>query len=822
MYNKHFIRRQALLFSLILLFTSLFGSLNIFASTAYTGMRDISALDLTKDMRVGWNLGNTLDAYSSTATGLDSETCWGNPKTTKAMIDKIKEMGFNTVRIPVTWAGHVGSAPNYTIDSAWLDRVEEVVNYVLDNDMYAIINLHHEESSWLIPTYANQQKVSAQLTKLWEQIANRFKNYSDYLIFETMNEPRVVGSPNEWTGGTYENRAVINSLNAAAVNTIRSTGGNNAKRFIMIPTHAASSITEAMNDLVIPNNDSRVIVSLHMYSPYYFAMVANATATWGSNSDKASLSSELDAIYNKFIKNGRAVVIGEFGTIDKNNLSSRVTHAEYYASEARKRGIPVIWWDNGYYGPGNGDSYAIFNRRALTWYYPEIAQALVRASGYTGPTATPTAKITPTPTTTPTSTATPIPTTISYVYGDVDGNNTVNSLDYAYLKQYLLGKITQFPGVNGMRNADVDGNGSINSIDFAYLKQYLLGKIYKFPAEENAPSTPAPGSDATPGILYNGRFSTSNPAGPICAWSGSNVELNFYGTEVSATIRSTGENWFQAFIDGVGQTPFCVNNTTLTVKLASGLSEGNHHLLLWKRTEASQGEAQFLGFDFGSGKLLNPPAPKERKIEFIGDSITCAYGNEGLSKEQSFTPKNENSYLSYAAITARNLNASAHLIAWSGIGVCRNYGGAPGPLMGERYLYTLPYSNVKWDFKNYMPQVVVINLGTNDYSTAIPDSTTFINAYRNLLSTVRSNYPDAHIFCAVGPMLWGTGLEVCRDNIKSIVNSLNLQGDSKVYFIEFPQQDGSNGYGEDWHPSIKTHELMADQLTKAIQEKLGW
>lgn len=817
MYSKYFIRRQALLFSLIFLTVSLFSSINVFASTANTGMRNISALDFTKDMRVGWNLGNTLDAFSPSATGLDTETCWGNPKTTKAMIDKIKEMGFNTVRIPVTWGNHVGPAPDYTIDSAWLNRVEEVVNYVLDNDMYAIINLHHEESSWLIPTYANQQKVTAQLKKLWEQIANRFKDYSDYLIFETMNEPRVVGSSSEWSGGTAENRAVINSLNATAVNTIRASGGNNAKRFIMIPTHAASSITEAMNDLVIPNNDSRVIISLHMYSPYYFCMISTSTPTWGSDHDKYSLSGELDAIYNKFIKNGRAVVIGEFGSIDKNNLSSRIAHAEHYVKEARKRGIPVIWWDNGYYGPGNDDSYAIFNRRALTWYYPEIAQTLVRASGYTGPTATPTPIITPTPTTTSIPTTPP-----SYTYGDVDGNGSVDALDFAYLRQYLLGVINELPGADSTKTADVDGNGSVNALDFAYLRQYLLGVITRFPVEENPGVTPTPGSDNNPGILYNGRFSTTNPAGPICAWSGSNVELNFSGTEVSATIKSTGENWFQAFIDGVGQTPFCVNNTTLTVKLASGLADGNHHLVLWKRTEASQGEAQFLGFDFGSGKLLNAPAPKERKIEFIGDSITCAYGNEGLSKEQSFTPKNENSYLSYAAITARNLNASANLIAWSGIGVCRNYGGAAGPLMGERYLYTLPNSNVKWDFNNYIPQVVVVNLGTNDYSTAIPNNATFISAYKDLITKVRSNYPDAHIFCAVGPMLWGTGLDTCRDNIKEVINSFTSTGDSKIHFIEFPQQDGSNGYGEDWHPSIKTHELMAEQLTKAIQDKLGW
>ncbi|WP_010248927.1 cellulase family glycosylhydrolase [Acetivibrio cellulolyticus] len=824
MFKKYFIRRQAFLFSFVLLIVSLFGNVNVFASVAKTGMRDITALELTKDMRLGWSLGNTMDAYYSAASGLATETCWGNPKTTKAMIDKVKEAGFNTVRIPITWAGHFGSAPNYTIDSAWLSRVEEIVNYVLDNDMYAIINLHHEENTWLVPTYANQEVATAQITKLWEQIATRFKDYSDYLIFEAMNEPRVVGGSAEWTGGTAENRAVINSLSLAAVNTIRATGGNNEKRFLMVPTHAACSLTDAVNDLVIPNNDSKIIVSLHMYSPYYFAMVSNSTPTWGTDSDKSSLSYELDAVYNKFIKNGRAVVIGEFGSIDKSNLSSRVTHAQYYAQEATKRGIPVCWWDNGYYGPGKDNSYALLNRSSLTWYYPEIVQALVKGSGYTV-SNTPTSTYTATPTSTPTKAPTATPTkTSSYpvTYGDVDGNGSVNSLDFAYLRQYLLGSIKVFPGANGSAAADVDGSGSVNSLDFAYMRQYLLGIIKVFPAEGIVVVSPTPNS-GNPSILYNGRFSTSDPAGPICAWSGSNAELNFYGKEASVTIKSSGDNFFQAFVDGVAQTPFEVNATTSTVKLASGLTEGQHKLVLWKRTEASQGEAQFLGFNFGSGKLLAAPDALERKIEFIGDSITCGYGNEGTSNAEHFTPKNENSYLSYAAITARNLDASSNIISWSGIGACQNYGGQAGPIMGERYLYTLPYSNVEWDFKNYVPQVVVVNLGTNDYSTSTPDKTKFVTAYQNIITKVRSNYPNAHIFCAVGPMLWGTGLDSCRTNVKEVVSSFTSNGDSKVYFIEFPQQDGgSNGYGEDWHPSLKTHNIMADQLTKEIQSKLGW
>lgn len=812
MSNNYFSRGKVLLLSLIFLLVTLFGSLNAFASTANTGMRDISAIDLVKDIRLGWNLGNTLDA--------PTETGWGNPRTTKAMIDKVKEMGFNAVRVPVTWDTHVGAAPDYTINETWLNRVEEVVNYALDNDMYVILNLHHE-NRWLVPTYEKEAASKAQLTKLWEQIATRFKNYGDYLLFETMNEPRVEGSPNEWTGGTYENRDVINKLNLAAVNTIRATGGNNSKRFILVPPHAAAAMDVTLNDFVIPNNDSRVVVSIHAYSPYFFAMDINGTSTWGSASDKSSLTAEFNALYNRFISKGRAVIIGEFGTIDKKNLSSRVEHARYYAQEARAKGIALFWWDNGYYAPGKAETYAILNRSALTWYYPEIANALVIGSGGSPntPSATATPTNTPIPTNTPTSTSTPTPTKSTSTNSsapssfpeDINGDKVINMADVILIASHFNSTVGDS---NYDRKCDINNDGAINMNDVI-----LVALVFNKVIEDTSP-TPVPSS--TPGILYNGRFDFSDPSGPKCAWSGSNVELNFSGTQVSVTIKSTGENWFQAFIDGKAYDPFSVNAKTSTITLASGLSNGEHHLVLWKRTEASQGEVQFLGFDFGQGKLLAPLAPLERKIEFIGDSITCAYGNEGKSKDEHFTPKNENSYLSYAAITARSLNASANIIAWSGIGLTMNYGGQAGPLIADRYPLTLPYSGVKWDFKNYIPQVVVINLGTNDFSTTPAEKTKFITEYNNLLTTVRTNYPDAHIFCTIGPMLWGSGLESCYNFINEVVSGFNKKGDNKIYFLEFPQQSESNGYGEDWHPSIKTHQLMADQLTREIKNKLGW
>ncbi|MCR3760137.1 glycoside hydrolase family 5 protein [Clostridium felsineum] len=366
-----FSKAKISLLTLAFLGTS-FSTINVSAATTNSKpkLNDMSAQQVVDDMKVGWNLGNTLDASPD-------ETSWGNPKTTQAMIDQIKKAGFNTVRIPVSWASHIGAGPKYNIDKAWLNRVQDVVDYAIKDDMYVILNTHHE-TSWVVPTYAKEAASTDELTKVWTQIATRFRNYNNRLILETLNEPRVVGSPEEWSGGTPETRDVINHFNLAAVNAIRNTGSKNATRFIMVPTNGASTATAAMNDLKIPNNDKRVIVSLHAYSPYFFAMDtdANGISTWGSQADKDELDGEFDAIYNKFVKNGQAVVMGEFGSINKNNEASRVAHANYYVSAARKRGITPIWWDNGPSKAG-ADSFGIFDRNNLTWVFPDIAKALV-------------------------------------------------------------------------------------------------------------------------------------------------------------------------------------------------------------------------------------------------------------------------------------------------------------------------------------------------------------------------------------------------------------------------------------------------------------
>lgn len=327
-----------------------------------------SSMNFVANMGVGWNLGNTLDTKSS------DETAWGNPKATKVLIDAICAKGFKTLRVPITWQYHMAGSPDYTIEKDWLDRVEEVVNYGLDNDMYVILNIHHDEE-WLIPTYAEVDRVKNQLGKVWTQIANRFKAYDEHLIFETLNETRLKGSPEEWSGGTAEGRDCINQFHAVAVDAIRETSSNNTNRYIMLSTYAASSSKLAIDDLVLPSS-TNLIVSVHNYFPYKFALAENNFDTqWGTDDEKQALDYELDRMVNKFIDNGIPVVFGEWGSLNHDNLEDRIRHAGYYAKGCIDRGICPIWWDN-----GNTKHFGIINRDNNQWVFPEIADAIVRAS----------------------------------------------------------------------------------------------------------------------------------------------------------------------------------------------------------------------------------------------------------------------------------------------------------------------------------------------------------------------------------------------------------------------------------------------------------
>jgi len=338
-----------------------------------------TGFDITSEMGVGWNLGNTMDATGNISNPINDETYWGNPKTTKTNMDTLKVAGFNTLRLPVSWDDHF-TGSEYTIDKAWMDRVEEIANYALDNNMYVIINIHH--NNWVEPSLANEANSKDHLVKLWKQIAERFEPYDHHVIFETMNEPRVVvrdgaGSDvGDWNG-KQEYFDVVNRLNVAALDAIRATGGNNAKRLVMLPGYVAGSSDLQLNGIVLPN-DKMIAVSTHAYSPYSFALDQKGTDKF---TDTKTLDDMFLSINNKFILKGIPVVMGEWASTNKNNLAERIKHAQYYVKAAKKYGIPTVWWDNGNFSDpaSSSDIMGLLDRRKNSWPIPTLLDAIMSA-----------------------------------------------------------------------------------------------------------------------------------------------------------------------------------------------------------------------------------------------------------------------------------------------------------------------------------------------------------------------------------------------------------------------------------------------------------
>lgn len=317
-----------------------------------------SPSEITEAINVGWCLGNTFDSYNTNKTGLSTETSWGNLKTTEEMIKDVKIAGFNAIRIPVTWGEHMDGN---VIQTEWLDRVQEVVDYAYNNDMFVILNMHHDDYIWFNPTDEEYQNDSQKLCAIWEQIAERFKDYGDRLLFEGMNEPRTIESEKEWVGGTPEERAIINKYEQDFINTVRASGGNNSERTLIITSYAASAETVAIDDITIPD-DKNIIVSVHYYAPWKFSEGIDSTFT---DEGKTELDNKFAEIKQKFIDKGIPVIIGEFGCVNATDIATRAEYYQYYISSAKANGIKCFVWDN---GKSSGESsFGIFNRGNLSW-----------------------------------------------------------------------------------------------------------------------------------------------------------------------------------------------------------------------------------------------------------------------------------------------------------------------------------------------------------------------------------------------------------------------------------------------------------------------
>jgi lysophospholipase L1-like esterase len=338
----------------------------------------------------------------------------------------------------------------------------------------------------------------------------------------------------------------------------------------------------------------------------------------------------------------------------------------------------------------------------------------------------------------------------------------------------------------------------------------------------------AGGGDAAggpPGVRLVGRFDTTDATRPSFSWSGSAMLAHFQGT--SATLRIDGSpNQFTVVVDGnVASQVLKVVNGTSQYTIATGLAAGTHDVVVWKRTEGNQGPNRFLGIDITGGQLLAPRAPPARRIEIYGDSITAGYGMDGAGPNCPYTPDTENHYLTYAALAARTLDADLHAIAWSGIGMYRNYGvsGASADAMPAVYARILASQAASvWDFATWQPHVVVINLGTNDASTNGDPGTPYETAYLGFVRTLRQKYPDAHFLLTIGPMLDGANLTAIKGHLQKVISTRSGEGDTKMSFLEFPVQQQADGYGCDYHPSPATNAKMATLLTGELRARLGW
>ena len=328
------------------------------------------AWDVARKLGLGWNLGNQLDAH---VDGMPDETCWGNGKTTQQTFNKLAEAGITSVRIPVTWLGKVGDAPDYRIDKAWLNRVMDMVTYAENAKLNVIINLHHDGADsqyWLSIKRASASEeandsIKAQLKAMWTQIAQKFKYKGEFLIFESMNEIHDGG----WGWGDNLNDqgkqyAILNEWNQVFVDAVRAVGGENDDRFLGIPGYCTNADL-TLKHLALPEDEAegRLMVAVHFYDPYEYTLNAKFSEwghtgasgkkeTWG---DEDNVKKVFGQLSEKYVAQGIPVYIGEMGCVHRGNEraeSFRKYYLEYVCKAAREYGMAPFYWDNGAKGAG--------------------------------------------------------------------------------------------------------------------------------------------------------------------------------------------------------------------------------------------------------------------------------------------------------------------------------------------------------------------------------------------------------------------------------------------------------------------------------------
>ncbi len=370
---------------------------------------DISSRKFVEKINAGWNLGNTLDATPDADgshkgklnTGLSTETSWEMPKTTQNIIKAVRTAGFGLIRIPVSWHNHITDKDNYTIDPKWMSRVKEIVDWAYEEGLFIIINIHHDnllnEDAKNYPGFGLDaddavltEKSKAYISAVWKQIATTFKDYNSHLIFEILNEPRTRKSDYEWYISDKEKgerlNAVIKEYEEAAIKEIRATGGNNGKRFIMVPPYVAAPDTLSYYTLPKDSASDKLILSFHAYTPYRFCMYDKEQKNPVDKYDSA-IENDIDYMFSMVAdfcsKNNIGAICGETSAENKDNLSERIKWAKHFFSKGRESGAAAVFWDNNNHSPdkdNNGEHHGYMFREKATWDFEQMIAAAIKAA----------------------------------------------------------------------------------------------------------------------------------------------------------------------------------------------------------------------------------------------------------------------------------------------------------------------------------------------------------------------------------------------------------------------------------------------------------
>ncbi|MES2461377.1 MAG: glycoside hydrolase family 5 protein [Armatimonadota bacterium] len=344
------------------------------------GSSESEAIVFARRMGVGWNLGNTLEATGIKGkTVRDYETAWGNPVTNKKMIDGVRAAGFRSMRVPVAWSNLIGPGPDYVINKELMARVEQVAGYGLDNGMYVIINIHWD-GGWIHKFSTDYDGSKQKYKAVWRQVAARFKDHSDHLIFESMNEEgsfedlwNVYGGKPDQKDKAY---LLLNKINQEFTDLVRASGGSNGRRYLLIAGYG-TDIGRTVDPAFRMPRDSvkHSMVSVHYYSPPTFAILekdaswGKAAYTWGTPSEVEAVKRDMLPLKARFLDKGIPVVVGEFGcpTVNK-DTTSVVKYLTTVCETARSLGCVPMLWDTG----------NIYDRKTLRFRNPQLGEALTR------------------------------------------------------------------------------------------------------------------------------------------------------------------------------------------------------------------------------------------------------------------------------------------------------------------------------------------------------------------------------------------------------------------------------------------------------------